>query len=185
MQLILTDEKISGYILFLTQRGLQMKRWLKKRHIKVATLLMIILFVFYSCSTNTNNNTSSNLKKVTIKRTDGVSVYQLNDKSKIQTVSTVRNKTGITESRSYTYDNVNDLKMIKIDNSAYGTSYMYYRKESQRSDGKILSRTKTVSKARGGSETYKMKYHYNDDGELLGVEMRDEKGNIFTKGVEE
>ena len=62
---------------------------------------------------------------------------------------------------------------------------MYYQTEARRSDGKIISKTKTVSKARGGNETYKIKYHYSDDGKFLGVEMRDGKGNIFTKGVEE
>ena len=85
----------------------------------------------------------------------------------------------------YTYNNANDLQMIKIDNSAYGTSYMYYQTQTRRSDGKIESKTKTVSKARGTNETYTMKYHYDDDGKFLGVEMRDGKQNIFTKGVEE
>lgn len=162
-----------------------MKKGKKFKTSKTLVFISVILFILCGCNTEANNNAATNLKKITIKKTNGTSVYQVDENSKIQTVNTVNNKTGITESRSYTYGDDNNLKLIEINNSAYGTSYMYYQTEARRSDGKIISKTKTVSKARGGNETYKIKYHYSDDGKFLGVEMRDGKGNIFTKGVEE
>ena len=159
----------------------------KKQKIGSVLLVFITISVFMLCSCNgaVNDKAAGKSTKVTIKRPDATSVYQLDSSSKVQSVNTTNHKTGISESRVYTYNNANDLQQIKIDNSAYGTSYMHYQTESQRSDGKILTKTKTVSKARGGNETYTLKYHYNDDGKLLGVEMRDNRGNIYTKGVDE
>ena len=151
----------------------------------IGVIITITLFMLCGCNEAVNDKAVGKTTKVTIKKADGVSVYQLNADSKIQTVNTVNNRTGVNESRTYTYNNVNDLQQIKIDNSAYGISYMHYQTETQRSDGKILTKTKTVSKARGDNETYTLKYHYNDDGKLLGVEMRDDRGNIYTKGVDE
>lgn len=151
----------------------------------IGVFITITLFMLCGCNEAVNDKAVEKSTKVTIKKTDGVSVYQLDVNSKIQTVNTVNSRTGISESRTYTYNNTNNLQQIKIDNSAYGTSYMHYQTESQRSDGKILTKTKTVSKTRGGNETYTLKYHYNDDGKLLGVEMRDDRGNIYTKGVDE
>lgn len=162
-----------------------MKKGKKFKTSKTLVFISVILFILCGCNTEANNNAATNLKKITIKKTNGTSVYQVDENSKIQTINTVNNKTGITESRSYTYGDDNNLKLIEINNSAYGTSYMYYQTEARRSDGKIISKTKTVSKARGDNETYTLKYHYSDDGKFLGVEMRDGKGNIFTKGVEE
>ena len=159
----------------------------KKQKIGSVLLVFITISVFMLCSCNgaVNDKAAGKSTKVTIKRPDATSVYQIDSSSKVQSVNTTNHKTGISEARVYTYNNANDLQMIKIDNSAYGTSYMYYQTQTRRSDGKIESKTKTVSKARGTNETYTMKYHYDDDGKFLGVEMRDGKQNIFTKGVEE
>lgn len=143
------------------------------------------LLVLFGCSGETNGSNSDDLMKVTIKKGNGVSVYQIDGNSKITTVTSTNDKTGINELRSYTYDNANDLQMVKIDNSVYGTSYMYYQTETKRSDGKIIAKTKTMANTRGKNETYTMEYCYDDDGKLLGIIMRDTKGNIFAKGLEE
>ncbi len=159
----------------------------RKKIIRIKSIFFITvtLLAFCSCSNEADKEEGNTLKKVIIKRADATSVYQIDSSSKVQSVNTTNHKTGISESRLYTYDNANNLQMMKIDNSVYGTSYMYYQTQTRRSDGKIESKTKTVSKARGTNETYTMKYHYDDDGKFLGVEMRDGKQNIFTKGVEE
>ena len=110
----------------------------------IGVIITITLFMLCGCNEAVNDKAVGKTTKVTIKKADGVSVYQLNADSKIQTVNTVNNRTGVNESRTYTYNNVNDLQQIKIDNSAYGISYMHYQTETQRSDGKILTKTKTV-----------------------------------------
>jgi hypothetical protein len=165
----------------------ELKKMKRKKIISIKRFFFITvaLFALCSCNSESNKEEGNTLKKVIIKRPDATSVYQIDSSSKVQSVNTVNHKTGISESRVYTYNDANDLQMIKIDNSAHGTSYMYYQTQTRRSDGKIESKTKTVSKARGTNETYTMKYHYDDDGKFLGVEMRDGKQNIFTKGVEE
>lgn len=158
---------------------------MKKRRIIPKILGIAALTMLYGCSGEMKESNSDGLTKVTIKKGNGVSVYQIDGNSRIKTVNSTNDKTGVNESRSYTYGNANDLQMVKIDNSAYGTSYMYYQTATNRSDGKIATKTKTMANARGGSETYTMEYCYDDDGNLLGVIMRDDKGNIFAKGLEE
>lgn len=158
---------------------------MKRRRIIPKILGIAALLLFCGCSGEVNISRPDGQIRVTIKKETGVSVYLIDNNSRIKTVSSTDNRTGIEEMRSYTYDGENDLQMVKIDNSAYGTSYMYYQPETKRSNGKIAVKTKTKANARGGSETYTTEYQYDDSGKLLGIIMRDHKGNIFAKGLEE
>lgn len=161
---------------------------MKKKKIIPKILGIAALSLLYGCAGGVSGGSDSeDLMKVTIRKENGVSVYQIDSNSRIKTVNSTNDERGVSESRSYTYNNANDLQMVKVDNSAYGTSYMYYQAETKRSDGKTATKTKTktMTNTRGKNETYTMEYCYNDDGKLLGIIMRDAKGNIFSKGLEE
>lgn len=145
-----------------------------------------LFFLLYCNCSNANSGVSpigNREKTVTIKSANSSSTYKINNNNQI-IKSIYVNEANVTTTRSYSYNEENELNAIERNNPIVGTDHIYITVEKDRSaNNRIQKKIKSIPNTRGNSDIFTVEYCYNENGNVIGMIQTDAYGNIVAKGI--